>query len=292
MNIRSIVLLFACLMFFKPLADAGESPWIVCGMERVFVFDHEKGEGTWQWTAADSPKIPKEKHGAFATTDDCKPYGGMILITSSSDGVALVSRSDKRCHFFTTARNAHSACLLPKNQVAVAASFGGDEVRIFDRAKSGADLKPTMTVPLYGAHGVEWDVKRKCLWALGTKELLKISIGQSSAKVDKRLPLPESGGHDLSWWDDDQLVLSVDEHCYLFAIEKGTFAPFEPLKDEVKVKSIDRSRKTGRVVWHRGAKNTWWSDTIRRLSPDDSKVLSGEKIYKVRWDEPRPIPGG
>jgi hypothetical protein len=63
-------------------------------------------------------------------------------------------RKNKKIHFFTKVRNAHSACLLPGGKVAVASSFGGDEVKIFGREKSGENIEPLMKVPLYGAHGV------------------------------------------------------------------------------------------------------------------------------------------
>lgn len=41
----------------------------------------------WEWRSEDSKEIPKGMRGSFATTDECKPYEGMILITSSSGGV-------------------------------------------------------------------------------------------------------------------------------------------------------------------------------------------------------------
>ena len=266
---------------------------LICGMERVFVIP-EKGNlkaAGWAWRAEDSKEIPEEMRGSFATTDDCKPYEEMILITSSSGGVALVNRKSKKCQFFTKVRNAHSACLLPGGKVAVASSFGGDEVRIFDRQKSGEDVEPLMKLPLYGAHGVEWDLKQKCLWALGTKKLLKIRFEKGKAEVIEEFKLPTSGGHDLSWWDEDQLVMSVDEHCYLFSISKKKFSPFAPLKDEKKVKSIDRNSKTNRVIWHKGTETTWWSDTLRFLGPEGKVTLTNGKIYKARWDHTRKVPG-
>ena len=196
----STLFLFS-LVSTLPIFGEGESDLVLCGMNRVFILDGASGKQTWEWTAESSPVVPIENRKAFATTDECKVYQDLILITSSSGGVALVERKTKKSRFFTTVRNAHSACLLPGQLIAVAASFGGDEVRIFNQTKSGAKVIPKMIVPLYGAHGVEWDGKRKCLWALGTKELLKISIARDKATVQNRFELPASGGHDLSWWD-------------------------------------------------------------------------------------------
>ena len=269
----------------------GWADLIVCGMEKVFTIPADGGRNhVWEWTAELSAEIPESMRSAFATTDDCKSYLGCLLITSSSGGVALVEKETKKCLFFTKVRNAHSACLLPGNLVAVASSFGGDQLVIFDLGKSGTQVAPKMRLPLYGAHGVEWDWRRECLWALGTDVLLKIEMNDSEALVVEEFKLPTPGGHDLTWWSASELVLSVDHHCYLFSVGEKKFNPFLPLADEAKVKSIHRSRKTGKMVWHRGAKETWWSDTIRFAQPEETRALEGEKIYKVRWDEPRMRP--
>ena len=278
----------------SPAQSDDQERLIICGRERVFVIPAKGNLKAvhWEWRSEDSKEIPKGMRGSFATTDECKPYEGMILITSSSGGVALVERKNKKIHFFTKVRNAHSACLLPGGKVAVASSFGGDEVKIFGREKSGENIEPLMKVPLYGAHGVEWDSKRNWLWALGTKKLLKIRFEKGKAEVAEQYDLPTLGGHDLTWWDPNHLVMSVDEHCYLFSIPEKKFSPFLPLKDEKKVKSIDRNLKTDRVVWHKGTETTWWSGAIRFLSPEGVQNYENEKIYKVRWDRPRKVPGG
>ena len=266
---------------------------IVCGMEKVFVIPSTDGAGerSWEWQVTDSKEIPATMRTSFATTDDCKPYAGLILITSSSGGVALVERASKKCLFHTTVKNAHSACLLPGERVAVASSFGGDEVRIFNRKESGVGIKPTAKIPLYGAHGVEWDEQRKVLWALGTGKLLKIQFGEDGAKITEEFKLPTSGGHDLSWWQKDTFAISVDDHCYLFDLKEEKFRPLASLADEKKVKSIDRLASSGKVVWHKGTETSWWSHAIRFLPEGKTKVMEGEKIYKVRWDLPRALPG-
>lgn len=283
------------MVFLFGLTAEGDevSDLIVCGMKKVFVIPGEQGgENLWEWTADSSPGIPESMRSAFATTDECKPYWGCLLITSSSGGVALIERNTKKCLFFTKVRNAHSACLLPGDLVAVASSFGGDQVEIFDLGKPGAEVEPEMNLPLYGAHGVEWDWRRECLWALGTKVLLKIELKNGNAEVIEEFELPTSGGHDLTWWSASELALSVDRHCYLFSVKEKNFRPLQPLLNELKVKSIHRNRKTGKLVWHRGTKETWWSDTIRFDQLGRDRILEGQKIYKVRWDEPRARPVG
>jgi len=267
---------------------------IVCGANEVFILSKvaESGEikKSWSWQADSSPEIPEELRKTFASTDECKPYQDTILITSSSGGVAWVRREDHAALFHTSVRNAHSACLLPGKQVAVASSFGGDEVLIFSTHKSGANLKPAMKLPLKGAHGVVWDKTRKCLWALGTDSLLCLQQEKGNLVVLKTHPLPERGGHDLSWAGANQFFISVDENCFIFDCMNGKFEVFKKLAGQEKVKSIDKDSVTGRIVWHQGTKQTWWSHQIRFLDPDGEIELPEERIYKVRWDRPKPTP--
>lgn len=282
-----------CLLIFPAWAEKA-ADLIVCGADEVFILSKVEESGafkkSWSWKAESSPEIPDELKRTFASTDECKPYQDAILITSSSGGVAWVRRKDHTALFHASVRNAHSACLLPGKQVAVASSFGGDEVLIFNTRKSGAKLEPAMTLPLKGAHGVVWDKTRKCLWALGTDNLLSLQRKDGKLVVLKTHPLPERGGHDLSWAGADQFFISVDENCFTFDCTNGKFEVFEKLADQEKVKSVDKDPVTGRIVWHQGTKENWWSRKIRFMEPDGETELPGERIYKVRWDRPKPIP--
>lgn len=275
---------------------------IVCGAAEVFVLplDQEKptaADRVWRWQAADSPQIPAEMHKQFRTTDDCKPYDhDRILITSSSGGVALIRRSDKACLFYTSARNAHSACLLPGERVAVAASTGGDELLIFSLAKSGEKLEPLARHKLVGAHGAHWDAKRQRLWTLGTHELLLIELrdaaGELKIVVEEKWPLPSEGGHDLSPARDARhLYVTTETHVYRFDTEAKTFAPFAPLADQADIKSLAEHPETGRVLYHQAdlEAKTWWSDKLRLLDPATVWQLPGERLYKARWDTPATV---
>ena len=105
---------FFWLVLILQLAHAkGSADLIVCGMEKVFIISAEVGESPrWEWTAELSAEIPESMRGALRRPNDCKPYRGHLLITSSSGGVALVERETRKCSFFTKVRNAHSACLF------------------------------------------------------------------------------------------------------------------------------------------------------------------------------------
>jgi hypothetical protein len=274
---------------------------ICCGGSEVFVLPADAESPTerdrvWRWTAADSPEIPEALRERFRSTDDCKPFGPYILITSSSDGVALVRRKDKACVFHTLARNAHSGCLLPEERIVVAASFGGDELRVFDRRHSGADAKPLFRLELVGAHGAWWNSADKRLWALGSDELLEVELsgsGEGTKLVAKRRwKLPTAGGHDLSPTRDGKaLCVTTNTRVYRFELESGEFAPYDGLSDAPHVKSVDEHPALERAVYHQAAEPNWWSDRIRFVGDNERTIqLPGERLYKVRWDVDRGLP--
>ncbi|MBL8793132.1 MAG: hypothetical protein JNM56_04445 [Planctomycetia bacterium] len=285
------------LAFSGSLLPAGER-LIVCGGPEVFIIPADADKLTemdrlWRWRAADSPEIPAEMHAQFRTTDECKPAGDSILITSSSGGVALIRRKDRKCLFYTSARNAHSACLVPGERVAVASSHGGDELLLFDLGRSGAKAAPLTRMKLDGAHGVLWDAGRKRLWALGTTELLLIELRSKEQSVEfaveKKWELPTSGGHDLyPAADPGILFVTTIPRVYRFDTREGAFAPQPTVAEERHIKSIDQHPRTRQIAYHQGTDDkAWWSDTIRFLEPGRTLRVPEERLYKVRWDVER-----
>ncbi len=284
-----------CLAIWVAHARAQER-LICCGGAEVFVISSAQersveADRLWRWQATASPEIPAAMHGQFRTTDDCKPYPDKLLITSSSGGVALVDRESKKCLFFTSVKNAHSACLLPKERIAVASSSGGDELLLFSLKTSGEKLAPDAKLKLTGAHGAHWDKQRERLWALGSDELLLVAIQEANDKIElavkDRWKLPTAGGHDLSPARDERyLSITTNSAVYRFDTKEQKFSPFEPLADAVAIKSIDEHPTTGQIVYHQAnhAEKVWWSDTIRLLSPAKTIQLPDERLYKIRWD--------
>lgn len=269
---------------------------ICCGAEEVFVIEIDQDNDAppqliWSWKADDSPEIPEAGKRSFASTDECKPIGESLLITSSSGGVALVHRSDKRCLFYTQARNAHSACLLPNDRVAVASSFGGDELLLYQLASpNGSPAKPIARIPLRGAHGALWDKGLNRLWALGSDELLLVDVGDeptgSTLSVEKRIELPSPGGHDLSPSHEPTILfVTTDKHVYRFDTRNGRFTPAPVLADEPKVKSVSVHPQTGEIVYHQATPENWWSDKIRFVGEREGIRLPGRRLYKIRWDK-------
>lgn len=290
-----VAILFAITTVHSVVA---QDQLICCGADEVFILRIEKDgsvspKPVWSWKAKDSASISEAGRKTFASTDDCKPVGKeYIMVTSSSGGVALVGRKDKQCHFYTQAKNAHSACLLPDYRVAVASSFGGDELLVYNLEKpSSAPSKPVAKITLKGAHGTVWDKKRKRLWALGSDELLLVEIvgtkENTTPTVEKRIKLPTPGGHDLSESREEQIMfVTTNKHAYRFDKNNSQFTPQPTLADQPKVKSISQHPKTGEVVYHQGTPKNWWSDTIRFIGNRGVIRLPDRRLYKVRWDVP------
>lgn len=278
-------------------ALAEESDLIACGGAEVFVIEPAKPNlKKWSWRAEQSPRIPKDFHTRFRSTDDCKPYeGGLLLITSSSGGVTLIHRATKKCLFLAESKNAHSACLLPNGQIAVASSFGGDQLQFFDRNDPKRPASVVQEIPLHGAHGTVWDSQRKCLWALGEKELLSVVVNTEESPrerwtVKTRTPLPSVGGHDLSpHHDQSRLLVTTNTQVLIFDRDKFTFTVAEGFGDPKRIKSVDRHATSGRIVFHQATAEHWWSDTIRFTDGEQIRLMN-ERLYKIRWDTPLQTP--
>lgn len=279
-------------------AEQGQGERLVCcgSTEVVVLTASNPSERVWSWTASDSPEIPKSFHSKFRSTDDCKPYaGGVILITSSSRGVALIERETKRCLFLAEVANAHSACLLPDNQIAVAASTSGDEVQFFSQDDQAKPAKVRQQISLLGAHGTVWDASRKRLWALGTEELLEIKCsddtqGTGSWTVVTRHALPSRGGHDLSpAHNGSHLYVTTNTQVLRFNRDDSSFKIAEGFGNQWKIKSVDIHPQTQRIVYQQALPDQWWSQTIRFVDAPAIQVAP-QRLYKVRWDVPAPRP--
>jgi hypothetical protein len=294
----------ACLIVLFSLAGtspAAESPiheLFVCGWDEVFLLNFENGldrepRRTWTWRGRQRGDLPDAFKTLFNTTDECKPYEGgtKVLITSSGDGVALVDRNQDRVLFYGRAPNAHSADLLPRNRLAVAASHRpagkGDRLILFDVASPDREV---WSDELPWGHGVVWDEQRQVLWALAdedirTYELRDWESDSPSLRRTAATPLPEGGGHDLSPVPGTpQLAVTTASRAWLFDRNARTFQPHPQLGDRRSVKSISYHATTGAMAYLHAEGKNWWAERVHFLNPPGMLHVEGEHFYKARWN--------
>lgn len=294
----------AAVLLLLPLVGASAqrgtaAPELVaCGWDEVFLLRFD-GAATstpqrlWTWRAKGRPDLHPDFHGLFNTTDECKPFdgGSKILITSSGGAVALVDRSRDRVLFYGRAPNAHSADLLPRGRIAVAASHHrtdkGDRLILFDQEKPNQEL---WSEELPWGHGVVWDEARRVLWALADEDIRVFELRDWDATAPKLqrvalIPLPEGGGHDFTAVSGTPYIaLSTANRVWLFDRDSRRFTPHPHLADKAKVKSISHHPTTGRISYVQAEGENWWAERIHFLKPAGFLHVTGEHFYKARWN--------
>jgi hypothetical protein len=240
----------------------------------------------WHWRPEESQGIPSAFLPRLATVDDCKPSadGKEILVSSSDGGVAVVSYPRGEALFYAAVPNAHSIAALPSNLIVVASSVtkDGNRLILFNREHSD---QPISSLPLEGAHGVTWDERRNVLWALGDKELLRLTLSNSNKEltVEKRYEIEHAGGHDLVLSKDGgTLFVTTSSRALVFDIEAEKFSLYQPLAGLRNVKSITFHPETGRMAYTIADPRVWWTYTVRFMNPSAAIPLDAE-TYKVRW---------
>jgi hypothetical protein len=285
-----MILRLASAVVFATCLVAANRELIVCGSAEVYILDLNRKpvEKVWSWRASDSPEIPEAMRPQFRNTDECKSVDGgkRILITSSSDGIALVERATRKALFYASAGGAHSAEMLPSGLIAVASSVSlsalSNRLVLFDSKRSGVPLFDTALV---SGHGVVWDERRQVLWVLGLRTLSTYRLTDKPALVQESAStLPEWNGHDLmAAAGTDLLSVSTHSHVWKFDRAKKAFAPHPHLANTGSVKSVSVHPQTGEIVWTVADRPAWWTATLRFLNPESTIVRTGERLYKARW---------
>jgi hypothetical protein len=284
---RSLLL----LLLAAGAAHAAQGSLLVCGWDEVYILNPESGVKSFSWKAADRPELPAAYKNKFQTTDDCKLVSGdRVLITASSDGVALVDRRSARTTFWGACANAHSADLLPRERIAVACSEraqGGNRLAVFDARVPEKELYST---ELASGHGALWDEARKVLWALGAKELRSYKLvnwdsDRPSLELKAAYPLPSGGGHELSPGGGKYLAISALKNVWLFDRDTGKFTPHPQFGGMADIKSVSLNPATGQIAFTQADSPDWWTSKIRLRNPDRVLVRENERLYKVRWVE-------
>jgi len=277
-----------------PALAAENRELLVCGWDEVYILDLAKpaaAQKVFSWKAAGRPELPEAYRQRFRTTDDCKAVSGnRILITASSDGVALVDRATGRTTFWGICANAHSADLLPGDRIAVACSVrdsGGNRLAIFDGKTPEKELFST---ELYSGHGAYWDESRKLLWALSGRDLRAYALVDWSTptpSLEKKgaWPLPSPGGHELSRGDAGSKLFTVSgsKDSWLFDRDTKEYRPHPVFSGMTDLKSASLNPATGQWAYTLADRPDWWTAKIRFSNPDALIERPGEHLYKVRW---------
>ncbi len=168
--------------------------------------------------------------------------------------------------------------MLPDGSLVTASSTGGDSLRVYSTT-----TKATADYPLVGAHGVIWDTKHRCLWALGTDVLQSYSYDFDAAapalSLLETFELPAADGHDLyprAW--RNALFVTTGSGVWTFDTDDRRFEPFAPLAATAGVKSVGERSYNGRVAY------TLWNDKIYFKNPDGTMSRPDASLYKARWD--------
>lgn len=286
----AIPLLLLLLTAASALA-ASDPELLVCGWDEVYILRLSRTTAprkVFSWTAQYRPELPAAFKDKFRTTDECKAVAGnRILITASSDGVALVERATGRTTFWGLCANAHSADLLPGERIAVACSVretGGNRLAIFD---ARTPEKEIFSTELYSGHGAVWDARRKLLWALSGRDLRAYELrdwdsSRPSLELAASYPLPGGGGHELSP-DGVSLIVSGSRETWLFDRNTRKFSPHPRLAGSRDLKSASVHPRTGRLAFTLAEPPNWWTSKIRLANPEGEILRPGERLYKVRW---------
>ena len=163
----------------------------------------------WSYPAEDEERLK------YMPTDAKRvELGGVVYVLASYHGrVQLIRFKDRKLvKDFPSYSSCHSAELLPDGVIVTANSNHG-MLRLHRAADDFSDLK------LPYAHGVTWDKKRKCLWALGDF-LYKLNYTDGKLNIAKKFVLPLSPtGHDLfSLRKEEKLLVSNNPALFLFDI--------------------------------------------------------------------------
>lgn len=282
--------------------------------ERILVLDPSVGDWRatgnrkalkWSWapSAADGFTAPDlgwryvdEVKLRYSAKDDTR----YVLATASYGFVGLIHFPSGKRKWSVNADdgvapldNPHSAELLPDGNVAAAASDGG-WLRVYT-ASQGPDSDTYVEYPLPGAHGVQWDAKRRLLWAVGDHHIVALAYGGTPANPTltevRATELPTPHGHDLQpvYGDHDAYWVTTGTQVYQYRTSTDTFTTDYPLADRLNrsgVKAVSTNPATGQVLQttpRAGCATTWCTDTVELFGPDAERTRPDAQFYKARW---------
>jgi len=129
------------------------------------------------------------------------PFRGLVDVKPSEDGrkilalsvygaLARIDVASWTVDYQTDGEDcisAHSLCELPDGKVAVACSNHRNKLMLVDVTEyphePARQTRKVLMDEFYGGHGVHWDARRNCLWALAYTNLYKLAYSPETSSV-------------------------------------------------------------------------------------------------------------
>jgi hypothetical protein len=257
----------------------------------IIVFDQDRdwsssSSVTWRW----SP--PAGSAAWYNLSDvrlrDTKAYGKVVLVAASG-GKAAMLRKDKKTVVWqvsTPQDNPHAIERIPGGVIVTASTQPG-RLRFY---ADSTHTVPFKVISLAKAHGVLYDPKRKALWAIGDKQLVRYTLsGEGSATriaVHSRVSF-QGTGHDLQpvYGDPDALWFTDSYGVYRLDAAKNTYEQVDAA-NQVKAYISQPSGIRIRAKADNAGPRDWGGPTIDFFDADGGKAFSrtrpGAEFYKVR----------
>ena len=198
--------------------------------QRVVLYDLDAYTGTNSLDAKELWEI-SVGHATDAKYREGSVFGNVIAVSGTTAGIYEYPSKKKVWTTTETAKNPHSAELLPSGNFVIASSTDG-KLRLFKTAallnNDTATAKKYTDYSLPGAHGVLWDPTYKVLWAIGDYELRAYKIqgsGKNETLVEDTsmrisLPTGKQHGHDLSPDYTDNRYLYITTNACVMMVDK------------------------------------------------------------------------
>ena len=197
------------------------------------------------------------------TITDVKPFQGgtRILFCSSADGFGECDRESGKV-LWRGGFGVSWRSIEPMPEDAVAATAVSGRLVVTDREHVLA------AVDIPGVSGLCWDVRRHCLWAIASTNLLSYSFdGKRLAEIgrwDFRVAWQNATGHDVSSDGGGGLFLTTDEALLHFDPETEAFELVRLMRN---LRAYSHSHDRGGIFTHHG-------EGIRRWLVADAHVPS------------------
>ena len=243
----------------------------------------------WEWKASEDPGVAPGDVKGFNAPSDCKVDGDSVLAIASGGNFAELSLATGRAVCYgRVGGNPHSITLLPGKGMFATASSVSHAVTIVDTSANPLrpELQRKKAYPLADAHGVEWDAKRGCLWALGGTNLVRYAWDEAQFELrtvrmyDFR-PVGGVSGHDLTPDGSGGYFITTGKCLVHFDPDAGGLRLVERLKN---IKAYSPNATWGDAFTI--VRTKWWTDRIIVKKGDEERVIGpypGTKFYKARW---------